>query len=154
MKWFVMTSTFFMLSGLLSSIVDSTLVKSTWTSSSGMCALMGIGWPEVLLLQMHGSLGNPSLGLYSSLPSLATKNLPVPGLTFFADSGGLCHGEHHAKLLTLTNIPSTSPLGIVLMYSSPLLRTKLLHIVMLLHCSCLSLNPFIEFRIREQLIKF
>ena len=26
--------------------------------------------------------------------------------------------------------------------------------VMLLHCSCLSLNPFIEFRIREQLIKF
>ena len=27
-------------------------------------------------------------------------------------------------------------------------------IVMLLHCSCLSLNPFIEFRIREQLIKF
>ena len=32
--------------------------------------------------------------------------------------------------------------------------TEAIDIVMLLHCSCLSLNPFIEFRIREQLIKF
>ena len=35
-KWSVMTKTFFMLGGLLSSIVDSMLVKSTWTSSRGV----------------------------------------------------------------------------------------------------------------------
>ena len=37
----VMTRMFLMQCGLFSSIIHSTLVKSTWTSSSGVCALIG-----------------------------------------------------------------------------------------------------------------
>ena len=88
-----------MLGGLFSSIVDFMLVKSTWTSSSGACALMGhrraLGTAPSNALHLR----QPALGLYSPLPSLAAKNTPVPGPTFFADPGGLHHSEHHSKLL-------------------------------------------------------
>ena len=80
-----MTSTFLVLGGLLSSIVDSLLVKSTWTSSSGVCTLMG----------HRGALGTAPSNVRHlrqphtrALPSLATKNVSVPGPMFFADPGG------------------------------------------------------------------
>ena len=57
--------------------------------------LWGIGEP---LPQKCSTSGNPP-GLYSLLPSLATKDIPVPGPTFFADPGDLCHGEIHSELV-------------------------------------------------------
>ena len=43
--------------------------------------------------------------------------------------------------------------GILPYFGSPIYRYEVLPIVVLLHCGCLSLNPFIEFMNLEQLIK-